>query len=46
MAKSKVGASTVEPTVKGTSIGRKPIFGSMNKDKRRCYKKSRGQGRP
>jgi len=46
MAKSKIGASTVEPTVKGTSIGRKPVFGSMSKDKRRSYKKYRGQGRP
>lgn len=45
MAKSKIGVSVVEPTVKGTSIGRKPIFGSMNKAKRRTYKKYRGQGR-
>ena len=30
---------------KGTSIGRKPISSTMNKHKRRSYKKYRGQGR-
>ena len=34
-----------EPTIKGTSQGRKPITSTMNKHKRRAYKKYRGQGR-
>ena len=34
-----------EPVKKGTSIGRKPISSTMNKHKRRSYKKYRGQGR-
>jgi hypothetical protein len=29
----------------GTSIGRKPIFSTMNKHKRRSFKKYRGQGK-
>ena len=29
----------------GTSIGRRPKFSSMNKNKRRSFKKYRGQGR-
>ena len=29
----------------GTSIGRNPKFSSMNKNKRRNYKKYRGQGK-
>ena len=29
----------------GTSIGRNPKMSSMNKSKRRSYKKYRGQGR-
>ena len=33
------------PTIKGTSQGRKPITSTMNKHKRRAYKKYRGQGR-
>lgn len=48
MAK-KIKTATVvkiEPTIKGTSLGRHPITSSMNKDKRRSYKKYRGQGRP
>ncbi len=32
-------------TLKGTSIGRRPITSTMNKDKRRSFKKYRGQGR-
>ena len=33
-------------TSKGTSIGRRPITSTMNKDKRRQFKKKyRGQGR-
>ena len=47
MAKSK-GFTTVavhEPTIKGTSQGKKPITSTMNKHKRRSYKKYRGQGR-
>lgn len=34
-----------EPTIKGTSQGRRPITSTMNKSKRRSYKKYRGQGR-
>ena len=47
MAQKSKSANVVhiEPTVKGTSIGRKPTLGSMNKSKRRNYKKYRGQGR-
>tara|TARA_A100001015_G_scaffold304063_1_gene394685 strand:+ start:716 stop:856 length:141 start_codon:yes stop_codon:yes gene_type:complete len=33
-----------EPTSKGTSIGRKPITSTMNKNRRRSWKKYRGQG--
>ena len=47
MAKSR-GFTTVavhEPTIKGTSQGKKPITSTMNKHKRRSYKKYRGQGR-
>lgn len=46
MAQRAKTATRIEPTVKGTSIGRKPIFGSMNKHKRRNHKAYRGQGRP
>ena len=34
-----------EPTKKGTSLGRKPITSTMNKHKRRSFKKYRGQGK-
>ena len=34
-----------EPVKKGTSIGRKPFSSTMNKHKRRSYKKYRGQGK-
>ena len=34
-----------EKTHKGTSIGRRPNTSTMNKNKRRSYKKYRGQGR-
>ena len=34
-----------EKTHKGTSIGRRPKFSSMNRNKRRSYKKYRGQGK-
>lgn len=44
-AKTTTTVVKVEPTFKGTSIGRHPIISSMNKDKRRTYKKYRGQGR-
>ena len=33
-----------EPTSKGTSIGRKPITSTMNKNRRRSWNKYRGQG--
>ena len=32
-------------TEKGTSIGRKPITSTMNKNKRKSWKKYRGQGK-
>ena len=34
-----------EKTIKGTSIGRRPITSTMNKNKRRQFKKYRGQGK-
>ena len=34
-----------EKTYKGTSIGRRPNTSSMNKNKRRSFKKYKGQGR-
>ncbi len=34
-----------EKTYKGTSIGRRPNTSSMNKNRRRNFKKYRGQGR-
>ena len=34
-----------EKKIKGTSIGRRPITSTMNKSKRRSFKKYRGQGR-
>lgn len=47
MAKKLKTATVVkiEPTFKGTSIGRHPITSTMNKDKRRSCKKYRGQGK-
>jgi hypothetical protein len=46
MARIAVGFTSVwEPTIKGTSQGRKPITSTMNKSKRRSYKKYRGQGK-
>ena len=49
MAKRKgsiYGATVVyERTYKGTSLGRRPITGTMNKNKKRNWKKYRGQGR-
>ena len=37
--------SVHEPKKHGTSIGRKPIFSTMNKSKRRSFKRYRGQGK-
>ena len=34
------------PIKKGTSLGRRPITSTMNKSKRRSWKKYIGQGRP
>lgn len=48
MAKQRgIGAqTTIEPTIKGTSIGRGTLkMSSMNKSKKRSYKKYRGQGK-
>lgn len=46
MAKKNLsGKVTIEPTVKGTSIGNGvKKTSSMNKNKRRSYKAYRGQG--
>jgi hypothetical protein len=45
MAKAKETVKVLEPTKKATSIGRGLIkTSSMNKHKRRSYKKYRGQG--
>ena len=43
--KSFTTVAVHEPTIKGTSQGRKPITSTMNKRKRRGFKKYRGQGR-
>lgn len=49
MAKRKgnvFGATvTYEKTFNGTSIGRNPKFSTMNKNKKRSFKKYRGQGK-
>ena len=45
MAKMFQTKSVHEPTQKGTSIGRKPITSTMNKARRRSFKKYRGQGK-
>jgi len=45
MAKMFSTQSVHEPTYKGTSMGKKPITSTMNKHKRRSYKKYRGQGK-
>ena len=34
-----------EPVKKGTSLGRKPITSTMNKNKRKSFKKYRGHGK-
>ena len=44
--KFKMDKAVHEPIVKGTSIGRKPkSLSTMNKHKRRSFKKYRGQGK-
>lgn len=45
MAKMYSNAAVHETTYKGTSIGKKPITSTMNKHKRRSFKKYRGQGK-
>jgi len=45
MAKMFSTTSVHEPVKKGTSMGKKPITSTMNKHKRRSYKKYRGQGK-
>ena len=43
---AKMFSSAVhEPIIKGTSQGKKPITSTMNKNKRRSFKKYRGQGK-
>ena len=44
--KSNYGVKIIyEPKHKGTSLGRHPITSTMNKNKKRNFKKYRGQGR-
>ena len=45
MAKLFKSVTIHEPVKKGTSIGRKPITSTMNKSKKRNFKRYRGQGR-
>ena len=45
MAKRGKSYEEHEPVFHGTSIGRNPKFSSMNKSKRRSFKKYRGQGK-
>ncbi len=45
MAKAFRTTVVHEKTFKGTSQGRKPITSTMNKSKRRSFKKYRGQGK-
>lgn len=45
MAKMYGVTKVHEKTYKGTSIGKKPITSTMNKHKRRSFKKYRGQGK-
>ena len=46
MAKTVRNTTAIhERTYKGTSIGRKPITSTMNKHKRRSWKKYIGQGK-
>jgi len=45
MAKLFKSVSIHEPVKKGTSIGRKPITSTMNKSKKRNFKRYRGQGK-
>ena len=44
--KGLAGKVSIEPTVKGTSIGRGVLkMSSMNKSKKASFKKYRGQGK-
>ena len=45
MPKMFISVTAHEPTIKGTSQGRKPITSTMNKNKRRSFKPYRGQGK-
>ena len=45
MARLFKSVTVHEPKKHGTSIGRKPITSTMNKHKRRSFKKYRAQGR-
>tara|TARA_Y100001949_G_scaffold154267_1_gene141751 strand:+ start:832 stop:969 length:138 start_codon:yes stop_codon:yes gene_type:complete len=45
MAKLFKSVTIHEPVKKGTSIGRKPITSTMNKSKKRNFKRYRGQGK-
>jgi hypothetical protein len=45
MAKAKGFTTSIVATKKGTSIGRNPTTATMNKAKKRSFKKYRGQGK-
>ena len=45
MAKMYGSTMVHEKTSKGTSQGKRPITSTMNKNKRRSFKKYRGQGK-
>ena len=46
MAKNTFGSVRIFATIKkGTSIGRRPCTSTMNKHKRRSFKKYKGQGK-
>tara|TARA_B100000945_G_C20092521_1_gene461952 strand:- start:490 stop:633 length:144 start_codon:yes stop_codon:yes gene_type:complete len=45
MAKKWKSFQEHDPVFHGTSIGRNPKFSSMNKSKRRSFKKYKGQGK-
>ena len=45
MPKTFKTVATHDSVKKGTSLGKKPITSTMNKHKRRSFKKYRGQGK-
>jgi len=45
MVKRWTAYTSHESIYKGTSIGRNPITSTMNKDRKKSFKKYRGQGK-